>query len=196
MYVEYKCVNCGMRGKRSDHPSGKPLPKFCSRLCIGLHKRKPSVIKKRFWSKVEIGGENECWEWKGSIFQGTGYGHFHYYRIPGKQRNVIAHRFAYRIIKGRIPKGLSVCHTCDNTLCCNPRHLWLGTTAANLADMRLKGRSGRGEKQWKSKLRDSDILIIRKMRAGGALQRDIARRFGVSRSLIGLICRKKIWTHI
>ena len=74
---------------------------------------------------------NGCWVWTGWI-DNWGYGY-----IPGHGG---AHRVSYQIYKGRINKGLLVCHTCDNPKCVNPEHLWLGTTKENALDRQRKGR--------------------------------------------------------
>lgn len=56
-----------------------------------------------------------------------------------------AHRFSYAIHKqALIPHDLMVCHACDNRLCVNPSHLWLGTALDNVMDMIAKGRHPRG----------------------------------------------------
>jgi hypothetical protein len=56
------------------------------------------------------------------------------------------HRAAWILKKGPIPKGLSVCHTCDNGLCVNVEHLYLGTHAQNMRDMAERGRARKPNK--------------------------------------------------
>lgn len=95
--------------------------------------------EQRFWKKVDKRGDNDCWPWtacKATRFKGT-YGHFRW--CEGDRR--LAHRVAYELSKGPIPKGMSVCHSCDNGLCCNPAHLWVGTHQDNMRDMARKGRA-------------------------------------------------------
>jgi hypothetical protein len=81
------------------------------------HRFKPLV--KRFWEKVEIRGEDECWPWLASVMQ-SGYGQF----AMGVGRGMKpAHKIAYALKKGRVPDAHDVHHTCEYKLCCNPAHL-------------------------------------------------------------------------
>lgn len=78
--------------------------------------------------------EHGCWVWTGPTCASGRYG-----RIAGI-RLVMAHRYVFEKEFGQIPKGMCVCHTCDNGLCVNPAHLFLGTNSDNMKDMCRKGR--------------------------------------------------------
>jgi hypothetical protein len=86
-----------------------------------------------FESKIEK-QENGCWIWIGGK-NSTNYG----YLNIGKKR-ISSHRFSYMWYKGGIPKGMLVCHVCDNPICCAPEHLFLGTQKDNIQDALKKGR--------------------------------------------------------
>lgn len=75
-----------------------------------------------------------CWLWTGGL-SGKRYGSLGYY---GKSER--AHRASYKEFVGPIPEGLHVMHTCDNTICINPKHLVLGTHTENMQDKIKKGR--------------------------------------------------------
>lgn len=95
----------------------------------------------KFWEKVDKRGEDECWEWTGTLQSkgnpGCPYGYGCFYH-DGK--SIRAHRFSYELHNGTIDPDLVICHSCDNTLCVNPNHLWQGTRLDNLIDMWKKGR--------------------------------------------------------
>lgn len=104
-------------------------------------------IDQRFWSKVDIRSESECWLWKASETN-KGYGQFRYKGIVDK-----AHRVAYILNNGDIPDGMWVLHTCDNRLCCNPRHLRLGDPQDNVSESVSKERASHAVADTGSELR-------------------------------------------
>lgn len=102
---------------------------------MGLHGPKAGVPAiERFLEKIEIDKETECWNWTAGKDK-DGYGKFQWNKRLGR-----SHRFSYEHYIGEIPDKLLVCHTCDNTSCNNPKHLFLGTPLINARDMINKGR--------------------------------------------------------
>ncbi len=98
-----------------------------------------------FWNRVDIRGDEECWEWKGKPHH-NGYGQF---SMRGVKKD--AHKYAWELTHGEIPTGLFVCHDCpggDNKMCCNPHHLFLGTHKENMQDAKRKGRIKKGDSHY------------------------------------------------
>jgi len=143
-------------------------------------------MEDRFWSKVDkSGGPDECWPWTAAL-SNTGYGQFMLDYQPQQ-----AHRIAWYLIHGLIPKGKWVLHHCDNKVCCNPAHLFLGTQSDNMIDMVMKGRQG-GQR-----LTAHSVLEIRKRyKAGGVSYNILAKEYGVSQAHIGRIIHREIWAHL
>lgn len=154
----------------------------------------PSLAE-RFWEKVDKRGPDECWEWQ-AAHSPRGYG-----VIRARENgNMFAHRVSWELHNGPIPKGLHVCHHCDNPPCVNPAHLFLGTDADNVADMLAKGREShaglRGEQHGMAKLTDASVIEIRARLKNGENRGALARQFGVSHDNIRLIDRGKTWRHL
>ena len=82
-----------------------------------------------------------CWLWIGGTKK-EGYGQIVIRpKRPGQRRKVKStHRVSYELLKGPIPAGMLVLHSCDMPCCINPDHLFLGTTQDNTDDMMAKGR--------------------------------------------------------
>jgi hypothetical protein len=99
----------------------------------------PPPLSEYFWSIVVPGDPDKCWEWQGGKSK-DGYGYLH---LAGQTK--LAHRVSYELHHGEIPKGLVICHKCDNPPCVNPKHLFIGTHLDNAVDRDKKGR-GRGGK--------------------------------------------------
>ena len=75
-------------------------------------------IDERFWQKVKVGSPESCWLWQANKSRG-GYGKFF---LAGRG-NIYAHRFAYELAVGPIPKGMQIDHLCRNRACVNPDHM-------------------------------------------------------------------------
>jgi len=131
-----------------------------------------------------------CWEWTQSR-QKNGYGRAYY-----DKKDWGAHRLSYTAFKGDIPEGLHVLHSCDNRGCCNPQHLRVGTPQDNMNDKVLRGRSNKGSKHGRAKLKESDVLEIRKLLQEGMSGADIGRKFGVTKAAISQIKIKRTWKHL
>ena len=150
---------------------------------IGIYERKSAT--ERFWANVDKSGD--CWEWMASK-NTYGYGCL---RFEGKQGQ--AHRFSWFLHHGEIPKGMLVCHTCDNPGCVNPAHLFLGTPKDNTLDAVKKGRMGAGEANGRAKLSNDDVLSIRE---DDRTSRVIGLDYGVQASAIRKIKRRESWRHL
>lgn len=172
----------------------------------------------RFWSKVDKSGD--CWNWTARTDR-HGYGKFR--PDGGNISEVGAHRVSWVIANGPIPNDRIVCHTCDNRLCVNPAHLWLGTPAENSADMARKGRvicgntpdtAARGDRHWSrthpeefaaahrgernpsARLNEDIVRSIRIAFAGGESQGSIGRRLGIPQPHVSRIVLRRSWPHV
>jgi hypothetical protein len=102
------------------------------------------------------------------------------------------------LVNGPVPKGMEVCHHCDNPPCCNVKaHLFLGTHADNLSDMSKKGRIPHGSTHHRAKLTEQDVTNIRREYAEGDVsQAELSRRYGIQSSPMCKVIHRKSWRHV
>lgn len=143
-----------------------------------------------FWTCCEIGPDG-CLEWLGRKDK-NGYG-----KLRHQKTSWLAHRLAWHLANGPIPKGIFVCHKCDNPSCIAPSHLFLGTQADNMLDMKNKGRRkgiNSGERNGRAKIsRQTADRIRHSYFLGGVTQKQLSEDHGVSQSTVSLILRNEIW---
>lgn len=125
-----------------------------------------------------------CWLWIG-VLHDTGYGRMLFHGVMD-----YAHRWAYRIHKGEIGDNF-VLHNCDNKLCVNPDHLFLGTHQDNVQDMYRKGRG----LKTRVRLNQSVADQIRILLLGGSNKSELALRFNVSKTTITRIVKNQTFTN-
>jgi predicted DNA-binding protein (UPF0251 family) len=162
----------------------------------------------RFISKVKRTDGDGCWTWTANTRNGR-YGAFHMF-----DRDVMAHRASWLLHRGEIPDGMCVCHKCDNPICVNPGHLFLGTASDNMRDMSRKGRGGvakgarngkstkpektpRGESAGQSKLTNEQVMALRADgRLSGLSQRKLAEKYGITQATVWNILNGNTWKHL
>lgn len=146
-----------------------------------------------FWSKTIKNGDNDCWPWIG----GKRSGKFRYGRIKHRYKTILAHRFSFEINVRKLLPGEAACHKCDNPECVNPNHLFAGTKSQNTLDCVAKKRNPKGEKLGMSKLRNHQIIEIRKeYERGVTRQVELAQKYGICQTAISSIILRKTWKHI
>lgn len=141
---------------------------------------KPRPWWQRFMEKIDVREPDECWPWLASTR--NGYGQFNDGRSPGM---VYAHRVALMMVR-RVPEDAHVLHHCDNKMCCNPRHMFIGGDQENVLDKIHKGRAAK-------KLTEELVREIRAYRAEGRPMSWIARRFGVSLTTVQVVINRQTW---
>jgi len=143
-----------------------------------------------FWDKVAItANDNMCWLWKGTK-EKTGYGQF--FLDDRKGKRTMAHRIALSFPDYVIPDGMEICHSCDTPLCCNPKHLFIGTHQENMTDMALKERHPKGLMVPNGKLSDEQVQEIRyRYECENTTQAALASEYGIDPSLVSYIVNNK-----
>lgn len=141
-----------------------------------------------FWTQVDRrAGPDNCWPWTGAITSPHGYGCF----AVGDGRVLGAHKLAWILTYGT-PNGMCILHRCDNRVCCNPAHLFLGTKQDNALDRALKGRNPQAI------FTDEQVREIRttmkNWRRG--MNTELAQKYGVAPEVISDIRRNHTYRHV
>jgi hypothetical protein len=150
----------------------------------------PEVLVKRFWSYVDKRQDNECWEWKGSLMKRGNYGQLRF-----NKKTLKSHRLSFEINKGKINSKSLVCHSCGNSKCCNPNHLYLGNHRDNYLDS-VKHKTAyilkpiNPEDVHCAKINFEIAKIIRNSNESGI---ELAKRYGITKSMVSRIKRNLAW---
>lgn len=150
----------------------------------------PQYLVDQFWSNINYpGNDQDCWEWVSPQKHKDGYGRF---------KNVGAHRLAWEFYNGPIPQGQQVLHKCDNPPCCNPEHLFLGTTQDNRQDCVNKNRQAKGSKNAGSVLTEEIVFeILEKVNNGEITNLTVlSNTYNISESALSHIFDGTKWKHI
>lgn len=139
-----------------------------------------------FWSHLEI--TDSCWIWRGHISMHDGHplGRFHFGGGAGRRsERAFAHRYMWELLRGEIPEGGYISHRCENTLCCNPTHLYIRYNE-DLPKMH-------GEENGRARLTWEVVDQIRQARQDGYTYKQIAEEFGIPIGHAHGIVNLKFW---
>jgi hypothetical protein len=149
-------------------------------------------LKRRIAGRYVVDPATGCWNWTLSTI-GKGYGQCQVRRL----NEHYAHRVAFTAFKVPIPDGIDVLHVCDNKLCVNPSHLFLGTKKDNAQDMKAKDRHLYGERNTEAKLTEMQVVQIHRLySSGGFSTYQLADDFGVCQGTIWKILQGLRWEHV
>lgn len=136
----------------------------------------------KFWSRVQPSeNEDECWGWSGYAAKG-------YPSFESEGRKWLAHQVSWNLFNGKSHRPFWVLHKCDNPICCNPSHLFLGTNRDNVIDAVRKGIHGCKGKRIPNALVNQ---IRQDFMVGVLMQMEIAEKYGVSPSQVCKIVNRK-----
>ena len=142
-----------------------------------------------FWSRVEPGPADTCWEWQGNLNR-DGYG-----RFSSCSTWYLAHRVAFYLSHGHEPEQC-VLHSCDNPRCCNPSHLSDGSNKENTAQMIARGRNIEGTDHKNAKLSADQVRELRRMRSLGWSHYKLGDVFGVSEATSRNVVARKRYSSV
>lgn len=167
--------------------------------------RRGLCLSERLWQHIDVRDWDECWEWQARRTD-FGYGQFKLYPPDVlKTKTVQAHRVAWEMFWGKPLQNFGL-HRCNNPPCCNPLHVYDGTSSQNALDAVAAGTSyflrkdrnkALGERMGLAKLTDDKVREIRtRYAAGGVSQQALALEYGVNQTKISDVVRRRTWKHV
>lgn len=138
-------------------------------------------FKEKVESHLIRRGDDACWGWTGNV-DNKGYP-----RVWSREANAYV-RVSRYMMDATNPKDF-VCHTCHNPECCNPNHLYIGTSRDNQLDEVYRGGVG------SQKITPEVAKQITELK-GTATQREIGEMFGLTQSMVSRIHNGSRWDHI
>lgn len=145
--------------------------------------------RKRFWAKIDVKEEDDCWEWQAA--KCNGYGSF---SVSGL--TMFSHRVVILDSIGMKKRNNIIMHTCDNPVYCNPKHLIEGTRSDNIQDMYNKNRQN---SKGGCKLNEECIKVIRfmlKKDSSATMFKKLAKLHKIHIQTIRNIHKNKTWAHV
>lgn len=127
------------------------------------------------------GGADACWPFTGK----TNNKNRPYFTCGGKKH--LVYRLVYELVTGEQIGDRIFRHSCDNEICCNPKHGVLGDHQENMNDMKERERHG---------LPHHTVRAIRKLGDAGITHGVIASRFGIGRSTVTEIINRDNYKHV
>ncbi len=152
--------------------------------------RPQGTPEQRFWERVAITADDtRCWLWLAK----TNINDYGCIDVDGERWGT--HQYSWFLATGQRSK-LCVLHHCDTPRCVNPKHLFEGTNADNVADMMAKGRHPRGEQCSYATLTNNEVLNIKRLLRDGMRVGEVARQVNIDRRHVTAIKRGTIWASV
>jgi hypothetical protein len=162
--------------------------KFCSSKCYYESRRDKRDLNIIFEDKIDK--TDGCWLWKGGKVS-SGYGRFKYFG-----ESFSAHRLSWVLFRGSIPNGKFILHKCNNPICVNPDHLYIGDQFQNMQDRKINHKYFSGESHFNAKFTNKEVMSIRNLYAEGMGSCKIGKMYQVNRSTILRIAKERTYQNV
>jgi len=150
-------------------------------------------------------GRVRSWNYKGTRmekprnlnFVRSKGGYFRVYlRRDGNVNPKLVHRLVLWAFIGPCPEGMECCHNDGNPANNLLENLRWDTRKSNVSDRIKHGGYSTGEKHHMTKLKEVDVIEIRKLHGNGVNMAQIVRNFNTAFTTIWGIIHRKTWRHV